>query len=149
MLRIDQNKLVQREFWFAPSNLHVFLSRVCCLKITLSLSVVMLQLLSCASHNLLSFLFTSHQGFSWWWIYELVYLWLLSILLLCTIRHHRLHADLFIFLWLHGCCMACFFPNARNHCFPFCSLLCVPYLLFNQVRMRVPGVHLHSMSLSI
>lgn len=62
-----------------------------------------------------------------WWFNWVIYLCLLSVLLLCTLRHVWIHADL-IFLRIHGLYMLRFLLNAWNCWIPCCFALCPPHL---------------------
>lgn len=72
------------------------------------------------------------QGFPLWWINWVVHLWLLLILLLCTVGYERFHAD-FLLLWVHGLHLLRFLPHARDSRFPCFSVFCPSHISLNQV----------------
>lgn len=63
------------------------------------------------------------------WIFRV---WLLSVLLLCTIGYVWLHADLFL-LWLHGLHLLCILLDAWDGGLPCCLVLCPPHIQIHQV----------------
>lgn len=73
-----------------------------------------------------------------WRINWCFYLWILCLLLFCTIRYDRLHANIF-FLWLHDLHMLWFLPHARNSWFPCFFTVCPPYIPLNKVRVALHG----------
>lgn len=75
------------------------------------------------------------QVFPLWWINWLVHLWLLLVLLLCTIRYEWFHADLLL-LWIHGMHLLWFLSHAWYCWFPSITIFCSSYISLNQVRVR-------------
>ena len=69
-----------------------------------------------------------------WWFHRVIYLWLLLILLLCTLRYVRFHANI-IFLRLYGLHLLWVLSHAWNRRFSRCTLLCSPYISINQMRV--------------
>lgn len=72
------------------------------------------------------------QVFPLWWINWLVHLWLLPVLLLCTIRHVWFHAN-FVLLRLHGLHLLWLLSHARCCRFPCLAALCPPHIQVHQV----------------
>ena len=72
------------------------------------------------------------QIFSMWWINWHLYLCLLPVLLLCTLRYVWVYANL-IFLWLHGLHLLWFLPHAWNCRFPCSFTICASHLSIHQV----------------
>lgn len=89
------------------------------------------------THASLILLFAlSYQVISLWRFHWLVYLWVLPVLLLCTVRYVRLHADLFL-LRVHGLCLLCFLPYAWS-CWLSCFfVLCTPHISLHKVRVKI------------
>ena len=72
------------------------------------------------------------QIFSLRWINWHIYLCLLPILLLCTLRYVRVYAN-FVFLWLHGLHLLWFLPHAWNRRFPRSFAIRPSHLSVHQV----------------
>ena len=70
-----------------------------------------------------------------WRINWFLCLWLLPVLLLCTIGYVWFHADIFL-LWLHGLHLLCILLDAWDGWLPRCLVLCPPHIQIHQVRMR-------------
>lgn len=71
------------------------------------------------------------RRFNW-----IIYLCLLSVLLLCTLRYVWIHADL-IFLWLHGLHMLWFLLDAWNCWIPCSVVLCSSHIPIHKVRVGI------------
>lgn len=74
----------------------------------------------------------SLQVFPLWWINWPIHIWLLFVLLLCTIRYEWFHADI-VLLWIHGLHLLWFFPHAWKCRFPSISVFCASHISVNQV----------------
>lgn len=59
-------------------------------------------------------------------------IWLLPVLLLCTIGYVWLHADILL-LWLHGLHLLCILLDARDGGLPCRLVLCPPHIQIHQV----------------
>ncbi|RRT48104.1 hypothetical protein B296_00022346 [Ensete ventricosum] len=59
-------------------------------------------------------------------------IWILLLLLLCTLRHVRVYADIFLF-WVHGLHLLRVLPNAWDGWLPCCFALCAPHISIHQV----------------
>jgi len=70
-----------------------------------------------------------------WWIDRFVYLRILLILLLRTIRHVGFYANL-VFLRIHGLHLLRILLNARNSWLPRSPPLCPSHLPVDQMRVR-------------
>lgn len=77
----------------------------------------------------------SLQVFPLWWINWLIHIWLLLVLLLCTIRYEWFHADIFL-LWIHGLHLLWFFPHVWDCWFPSISFFCASHISDNQVWVK-------------
>nr|ABK21063.1 unknown [Picea sitchensis] len=62
-----------------------------------------------------------------WRINWFVCVWILLLLLLCTIGYDWLHASV-ILLWIHGLHMLWLLPNAGNCWIPVFFTFCSPYI---------------------
>lgn len=91
---------------------------------------------------LTSVLLFSLQIIPMWWFNWVIYLCLLSVLLLRTLRHVWIHADL-IFFRIHGLHMLWFLLDAGNDRIPCCIALCPPHLSINQVWVGILCSRVH------
>ena len=71
-----------------------------------------------------------------WRVYWCIHLWVLLILLFCTIRYDWLHANI-IFLWVYGLHMLWFFPDAWNCWLPCLFTVCSPHISLNKMRVNL------------
>lgn len=69
-----------------------------------------------------------------WWLDRFVYLWLLPVLLLCTLGYVGFHANLFLFR-VHGLHLLWILSDARNCRLPRRPVLCSPHLPVDQMRV--------------
>lgn len=65
-----------------------------------------------------------------------IYIWILLVLLPCSIRHVGLHADIFL-LRVHGLHLLWFLPHAWYDWLPCRPLVCSPHLPIHQVRVAI------------
>lgn len=76
------------------------------------------------------------QGFPLWWINWTVHLRILLVLLLCTFRYDRVHANL-ILLRVHGLHLLWFLSHARVCWFPCSPILCPSHISIDQMRVKL------------
>lgn len=79
------------------------------------------------------------QIFSLWWFNWLIYLRLLFVLLLRSLRYVWVYANI-IFLRLHGLCLLWLLPDAWSYWFSSSFAFCAPHISVYQVRV-VLGIH--------
>lgn len=89
----------------------------------------------CAFWSTYTSFWCSYQVFPLWWINGYIHICLLLVLLPRKIRYVWFHANL-VLLRLHGLHMLWFLSHARDNRIPCISVLCPPYLPFNQMRVE-------------
>lgn len=74
------------------------------------------------------------QIFSLRWVNWLIYLCVLFVLLLCSLRYVWVYANI-IFLWLHGLCLLWLLPDAWKCRLSSRFAFCPPHISIHQVRV--------------